>query len=227
MPRIQRLCVPGVPLHIVQRGNNKQPCFFRTPDYLAYLKALKNAALRYGVDVHAYVLMTNHVHLLVTPDDRTSASRTMQHVGRKYVQHFNSAHNRTGTLWEGRFRSSIIDADRYLLACYRYIELNPVRAGMVKSPVQYRWSSFQANALGNRDAIISPRQEWLDLGITMSERCQKYRRLFDANSGHDDVEEIRYAVRKGLPTGSKLFRKEIEALLKKRIGSGRRGRPPK
>lgn len=227
MPRIQRLCVPGIPLHIVQRGNNKQPCFHGTPDNIAYLEALKNAASHYGVDVHAYVLMTNHVHLLVTPHDRSSASRMMQHLGRNYVQRFNAIHKRTGTLWEGRFRSSIIESDGYLLTCYRYIELNPVRANLVKLPAEYRWSSFKTNALGKPDDIITPHQQWLNLGITMGERCRKFRRLFDDCSIHDDFEAIRSAVRKGLPTGSASFRKNVEATLNIRIGSGRRGRPSK
>ena len=227
MPRIRRSCVPGLPLHIVQRGNNKQLCFHGTPDNLAYLDALKFAALRYGVDVHAYVLMTNHVHLLVTPRDEKGASRMMQHLGRKYVQRFNEVHKRTGTLGEGRFRSSIVDTEAYLLACYRYIELNPVRANMVLLPEEYRWSSFRQNALGQHDEIITSRQEWLDLGKTMAERCSNYRKLFASCSGHDDIELIRFAIRKGLPTGSKTNRKRIETMLRKRIGSGRRGRPTK
>ena len=227
MPRIQRLCVPGIALHIVQRGNNKQPCFHGTPDNLAYLEALKSAAARYDVDVHAYVLMTNHVHLLITPHDQLSASRMMQHLGRKYVQQFNAVHKRTGTLWEGRFRSSIIDCDRYLLTCYRYIELNPVRANMVRLPGEYRWSSYRANALGKPDDVIKPHQGWLGLGSTMVDRCRKYRRLFDTNSSRDDLEAIRYAVQKGLPAGSERFHRDIEAQLNKRLGDGKRGRPPK
>lgn len=227
MPRIQRLCAPGAPLHIVQRGNNKQPCFHATPDNLAYLEALKLAAVLYGVDVHAYVLMTNHVHLLITPPNKTSASSMMQHLGRKYVQRFNKIHKRTGTLWEGRFKSSIIDTDRYLLACYRYIELNPVRANMVRLPGEYRWSSFRANALGQHDEIIRPRQEWLDLGNTMAERCNGYRRLFDSCSGRDDFAVIRSAIQKSLPAGSRNFRKGMEAILKNRIGIGRLRRPSK
>ena len=198
-----------------------------TPDNLDYLEALKTAATRYDVDVHAYALMTNHVHLLVTPYDQTGPSRMMQHLGRKYVLRFNTIHKRTGTLWEGRFRSSIIDSETYLFACYRYIELNPVRANMVTHPGDYRWSSFQANALGKTDDSVTPRKEWLDLGATTSERCQKYRALFDSYSERDDDETIRLAVRKGLPAGSRNFRKDVEVTLDQRIGSGRRGRPPK
>lgn len=227
MPRIQRLCVPGIPLHIVQRGNNKQPCFLQTSDYLAYLEAMKHAAARYEADVHAYVLMTNHVHLLVTPHDSESASKMMQHIGRKYVQRFNDEHKRTGTLWEGRFRSSIVDSEKYLLACYRYIELNPVRAGIVAVPDQYPWSSYRVNALGRADELITPRVEWLDLGACMAERCQRYRRLFDAESISDDLELFRSSVRKGLPAGTQRFRNEIGAKLNVKIGDGKRGRPSK
>lgn len=214
-------------MHVVQRGNNKQPCFLDTSDYLAYLDGLRNAADRYAVDVHAYVLMTNHVHLLLTPHQESSASRTMQHLGRGYVRRFNETHKRTGTLWEGRFRSSIVDTERYLFACYRYIELNPVRAGIVAVPSDYRWSSFRANAFGSNDEIVRPRQEWLDLGASTAERCQKYRMFFQGCTANDDNEVIRAAVRSGLPAGSKRFRKNLEAIVKKRIGSGRRGRPRK
>lgn len=227
MPRICRLCVSGLPLHVVQRGNNKQSCFYGISDKLAYLTALKNSAERYDVDVHAYVLMTNHVHLLITPHDQSSSSRMMQYLGRKYVQQFNKKHKRTGTLWEGRFKSSIIDTDRYLLACYRYIELNPVRANMVTFPEEYRWSSFGANAFGKSDAVITPHQKWLDLGITVADRCLKYRKLFNSDSRHDDFEGIRSAVRTGLPAGSNGFRNGVAATLKRQLGSGRRGRPLK
>lgn len=227
MPRIQRLCIPGLPLHIVQRGNNKETCFHGTPDNLAYLEALTYSASRYYADVHAYVLMTNHVHLLITPREQSSASRMMQFLGSKYVRRFNAVHQRTGTLWEGRFHSSIIDSDRYLLACYRYIELNPVRANMVATPAEYRWSSFRANALGEYDKVIEPHPQWLELGRTTAERCRKYRRLFDTPTGDDDFEALRFGTRKGIPTGPTGFRRRVEAILAKRIGSGRRGRPRK
>ncbi len=151
----------------------------------------------------------------------------MQQLGRSYVLRFNTTHNRTGTLWEGRFRSSIIDSEKYLFACYRYIELNPVRAKMVKNANEYRWSSFRANALGKTDEIVSPRKEWLDLGATMTERCEKYRSLFASCAENDDYDVIRSAMRNGLPAGSMSFREDVGAMLNERIGSGRRGRPPK
>ncbi len=148
MARRPRMVIPGQPLHIVQRGNNRQAVFFAEQDYLTYLECLRDAAFQQGCWVHAYVLMTNHVHLLLTPTQETNLSRCIQAVGRKYVRYINGHYRRSGTLWEGRFKSAMIDSAQYLLACYRYIELNPVRANMVEHPQHYRWSSFHANAMG-------------------------------------------------------------------------------
>ncbi len=158
MPRKQRFFLAGVPAHLVQRGNNRQAVFYDDSDYRAYLGWLVEGAQRYGCAIHAYVLMTNHVHLLLTPRDRDSISRLLQYVGRRYVAYVNHRYGRTGTLWEGRFKASVIDASEYLLRCYRYIELNPVRAGMVDSPRGYRWSSYRANAQGAADPAVSPHE---------------------------------------------------------------------
>ncbi len=195
MPRQRRICVPGMPMHIVQRGNNRQSCFLHAGDYHSYLKLLGQAADRYDTAIHAYALMTNHVHLLVTPNHASSASSVMQHLGRGYVLRFNRIHNRTGTLWEGRFRSSIIDTEKYLFACYRYIELNPVRAGIVSTPEKYRWSSYRINAQGARTDLILPRDEWLDLGRSRRERCARYRRMFGSQCDEEVFSELRTAVR--------------------------------
>lgn len=178
MPRRPRLITPGIPLHLVHRGNNRRDCFLTARDYRVYLLALEEYSRRYSVSIHAYVLMTNHIHLLVTPENRTGVSRMMQQIGRKYVSYFNDTHERTGTLWEGRFRSTVVLADEHLLACYRYIELNPVRASLVSNPAQYQWSSYRANALGHPSDIIRPRHEWIALGLNRSARSEKYRRLF-------------------------------------------------
>jgi putative transposase len=177
---------------------DRRDCFFEARDFRSYLAALDEMSRQYGVAVHAYVLMTNHVHLLITPSDESSASRMMQQLGRKYVTHFNKAHSRTGTLWEGRFRSSVIKTSRYLFACYRYVELNPVRAGMVKSPEQYEWSSYRSNACARRNEMLRPHCEYLLLGHDTVSRCEKYRRLFVGTHADTD-EEIRVACRKGLP----------------------------
>ena len=146
MPRKSRMYLPTIPCHVVSRGNNRDACFYADEDYLFYLECLGDACDKYAVALHAYVLMTNHVHLLLTPRDELGISRVMQSVGRRYVQYINYTYRRSGTLWEGRHKASLIDADRYLLACYRYIELNPVRANMVVDPADYRWSSYRVNA---------------------------------------------------------------------------------
>ena len=194
-------------MHVVQRGNNKRSCFRRTQDYRVYLNAMRLAAETYDVAVHAYVLMTNHVHLLLTPGATRAVSQFMQSIGRRYVLYFNSNHERTGTLWEGRFRSSIVDSGEYLLACYRYIELNPVRAGIVSDPSRYPWSSYHANALGREDVLLRPHDTWAELGETGVERCRAYRRLF---GNEIDVEEIRRTCRREQPYGSDQFQERIE-----------------
>jgi putative transposase len=191
MPRPPRIAPAGIPLHIVQRGVNKQRCFFGPHDNRLYLTALAACSRRYCVDVHAYVLMTNHVHLLVTPREEGAASRMMQQLGRRYVGFFNKRHDRTGTLWEGRFRSSQVLSDRYLFACYRYIEMNPVRAGITASPDRYYWSSYGANALGEQDDLITPHELWSDLGATPGARCERYRRMFEIGNTASENRQIR------------------------------------
>lgn len=151
MARQPRFDLPGVPQHIVQRGNDRQPRFADTAGYLRYRQELGEAARKHGCTLHAYVLMTNHVHLLATPAEPGGISRMMQAIGRRYVAAFNARYRRTDTLWEGRFKSALVDSERYVLACYRYIELNPVRAGMVAAPGDYRWSSYHANADGRTE----------------------------------------------------------------------------
>jgi putative transposase len=199
MPRRPRTVIPGVPLHIVQRGNDKQACFIDSLDYGVYLKALGESSIMYNVSVHAYALMTNHVHLLVTPHAAVGASRMMQWLGRRYVLYFNQTHSRSGTLWEGRFRSSPVQTDRYLFACYRYIELNPVRAGIVASPEHYRWSSYCSNALGRPSGLLTPHRIWLSLGESREDRQATYVRLFSLGNSSDEEHQIRAAYRKGRP----------------------------
>ncbi len=148
MPRKVRVYLAGMPCHVIQRGNNRQVCFYADEDYLFYKECLLDACKRYHVVTHAYVLMTNHVHLLMTPEDADGISAVMQSVGRRYVQYINKMYCRSGTLWEGRYKASIVSAEDYLLACYRYIEMNPVVASMVEHPGDYRWSSYRANSAG-------------------------------------------------------------------------------
>jgi len=212
LPRPRRHNIPGIPQHVTQRGNNRQACLFKGDDRQACLELLHEAALRRVCSVHAYVLMTNHVHLLLTPDTAAGVSRLMQDIG---------------TLFERRFKSSLVDSEAHCLACYRYIELNPVRAAMVISPEDYRWSSIRTNALGATDPLITPHEQWLELGKNDEIRRKAYRALFDGNVPCTQVEKIRYTNRKVLPLGSKSFLAEIESQLKRKLGSGKVGRPRK
>ena len=148
MPRKPRYVIPGQPQHVIQRGNNRCPIFITDDDYGCFGRYLREACSRQGCHVHAYVFMTNHIHLLVTPGSEDSIAKAMQSVGRRYVQYFNTTYQRTGTLWEGRYKATLIDSENYLFTCSRYIELNPVRANMVNHPSEYMWSSYRANALG-------------------------------------------------------------------------------
>jgi putative transposase len=225
MPRPPRLNVPGIPQHIVQRGNNRQTSFCRDSDYQLYLRLLDAACRRHQCALHAYVLMTNHVHLLLTPEIGSGVSLVVRDVGRDYVRIFNKSHQRTGTLWEGRFKSSLVDADSYCLACYRYIELNPVRAGLVLHPAQYRWSSYRSNADGESNCLLTEHPTWQALGSTDNARRQAYRNLFKETLDQKQLDALRYGVRKGLPTGHKRFKRQIENSLSIQLRDGRIGRP--
>lgn len=212
-------------MHVVQRGNNRQACFFHSSDHQSYLETLHYCANRYLVEVHAYVLMTNHIHLLVTPSEKWSVSRMMQLLGATYVANINATYRRTGSLWEGRFKSSLVESEEYCLACYRYIELNPVRAGMCVDPKDYQWSSFRVNALGEENPGIRPHEQWLALGADDIERRTRYRALVHEGINPEIDNPIRYGLRKGLPIGSSRFKAQIEEALDRRLGNGRRGRP--
>jgi len=225
MPRPKRLNIAGIPQHLVQRGNNRQACFQDQTDCRLYLELLNIACKRHACDVHAYVLMTNHVHLLLTPHMPEGASLVFRDLGRDYVRQFNSRHKRTGTLWEGRFKSSLVDTDKYLLACYRYIELNPVRARMVAEPADYPWSSFCVNALGESSDLIVPHDLWVSLGNDDSMRCKAYLSLFDSILSTEQIKSIRDGLSKGLPTGDNSFRHHLEKLYSVAFGHGDRGRP--
>lgn len=211
MARLPRLHLPGCAQHVIQRGNNREACFYSEADYKAYLTFLKDAAIKQQVAIHAFVLMTNHVHLLLTPGDEWGASRMMQALGRKYVQYFNFTHGRTGTLWEGRYKSTLVDADNYLLTVYRYIELNPVRASMVAHASEYPWSSFQGNALGKPNELLTPHPLYQRLGKTDAERKAAYRALFRGRMPERDLTAIREATNKAWVLGDDRFKAQIEA----------------
>lgn len=225
MPRRARLSLPGIPWHIIQRGNNRSVCFHAEEDYQYYLHYLKEFAGKFGCAVHAYVLMTNHVHLLLTPARADGAGLLMKHLGQRYVQYVNRTYRRSGTLWEGRFRSCLTQSEAYVLACYRYIELNPVRAAMVMKPQDYRWSSYHANGLGKASTLITPRDEYRRLGKTEVERREAYRALFRAHVDEALVEEIRSATNGNYALGNKRFQKEVEMALGRRVTRGVAGRP--
>jgi len=225
MPRPTRLNLTGVPQHITQRGNNRQACFFAKADYELYLSLLNEACHKHECNVHAYVLMTNHVHLLITPNIPAGVSLVIRDLGRDYVRQVNRTYQRTGTMWEGRFKSSLVDGEAYCLECYRYIELNPVRAGMVKHPSDYRWSSFNANAFGESSCLITPHESWTALGGNNKTRLLNYQNLFEKPLEQQQLSEIRYGLKKGLPTGSNRFKRQVEEALSIKLSDGRRGRP--
>ena len=219
MARLPRLFVPGCSHHVIQRGNNRTACFFDPRDYAFYLSELHSSAEQFGVSIHAYVLMTNHVHLLVTPDTSLSCGKMMQSLGRKYVRYINTTYQRSGTLWEGRFKSTLVDSDTYCLVVSRYIELNPVRAGMVHTPRGYTWSSYHAHAHGKSIRLLTPHPVYLALGGTPEARQENYRELFAREIGRVALEEIRECTNKSWALGSEKFKDEIRAAANRRIES--------
>jgi putative transposase len=214
-------------VHAVHRGHNKEAVFFDDLDYLEYLRCLKQAADACMCGIHAYVLMSNHVHLLLTPEQPDSIGRLFQSMGRHYVRHINSTYQKRGALWEGRYKCNIVQSQSYLLACMRYIEMNPVRAGVTSHPALYRWSSYVANALGVSNAILTAHPEYLALGAAPAERRSVYQGLFGSQLDADQLTLLRSALQTGTPLGNDKFRDQIEAALGRKVGLMRRGRPKK
>ena len=223
MARHPRFILPGQPQHVIQRGNNRQPIFVTTRDYEFYLEKLMDAANEHECEIHAYVLMTNHVHLLVSPARIESLGKMMQMLGRYYVQYFNYTHQRTGTLWEGRYKSSLISSEQYLLRCMRYIELNPLRAGMVTEPSDYHWSSYRHNALGKVDLLIQPHLEYCKLGNTPAEQQKSYQALFDISMELKILHEIREATNKCWTLGDSQFKLLVAQQLERRVEPSAKG----
>ena len=217
MSRVPRVVAAGIPMHITQRGNNRSAIFREPTDYWLYVALLLQASQRFECAIHAYVLMTNHVHLLLTPSDRSGPARMMQAVGTRYVPGFNKRYERTGTLWEGRYRSASIDSERYMLACSRYIELNPVRAMMVGHPGQYRWSSYRHNADGAPDALITPHAIYRALHHSAELRREEYRSLFKSPLDADASEAIRRATKRDLVLGDTPFCESLAGTLKRPV----------
>lgn len=225
MARKPRFSLPGVPQHIIQRGNNREPCFYAEDDYHRYLGDLKKALEQNDCRLHAYVLMTNHVHLLLTPMSKHGASHLMQDVGRKYVRYINYAYRRSGTLWEGRYKASLVDSEAYLLTCMRYIELNPLRANMVAHPSEYRWSSYACNAHGKDNALLTPHPLYKQLGTDPVSCQHAYRELFRNHMDHTTIHDIREALNQELVLGREDFKDRIEQMTKRQTRPGRSGRP--
>lgn len=225
MPRRARLLLPGVPLHIIQRGNNRQVCFHAEEDYRFYLEWLQEYARKAGCRIHAYVLMTNHVHLLLSSSKAEGAGELMKSLGQRYVQYTNRTYRRSGTLWEGRFRSCLVQEEAYLMACQRYIELNPVRAGMVRHPADYLWSSYRTNGQGEESELIKPHRLYKALGPDESQRQSAYRKLFRHELDPDVMDAIRSATNGNYALGNERFARQISTALGQRATRGKAGRP--
>ncbi|MEW6325128.1 MAG: transposase [Nitrospirota bacterium] len=226
MPRTSRVVIPAYPHHVIQRGNNRQTTFFAEADYRYYLECLRQAKKKCACRVYAYVLMPNHVHLLVEPATSDDLGDFMQSVGRRYVRYINETHQRSGTLWEGRYKSAIVDRDDYLLRCSRYIELNPVRAGVVQHPADYRWSSYRSRALGELDGLLDEDPWYQGLGHDARTRQEAYQAWMASTILENEWPQIRDATQRGHVIGRKGFQQEIEAMSGRRA-AGKPGRPRK
>jgi putative transposase len=226
MARLPRISLPGIPQHIIQRGNNRHACFASDDDYAAYAYWLSEYSEIFEVKIHAWVFMTNHVHILATPGSENGISKMMQSLGRSYVRYFNDTYQRTGTLWEGRYKSCVVDAENYLLTCMRYIELNPVRANVVATPADYKWSSYHANALGKKMDLWTAHETYTRLGNTRSSQTRAYRELFKYHLDTDDLVQVRKAVNQGMALGNERFKQEIERLTGRRVSTLKPGPKP-
>lgn len=225
MARLPRLTVPGYPHHIIQRGNNRQPIFVSTADYEMLLGLLEESARKFGVAIHSYVLMSNHIHLLATPSTEEGVPRMMQALGRSYVRYFNAKHGRTGTLWEGRYRSTLIQAERYLLACMVYIDLNPVRAAMVGDPADYPWSSHLSYIGRRSDRLVTPHPLYWELGNTPFARDAAYAELVHSGMGSQQQRALTDSALRGWALGDPDYVADLQRRTTRRVGPARPGRP--
>jgi putative transposase len=227
MPRQPRPIIADVPIHITQRGNNRHKCFFSDADFLVYLDLLRNAAHHAHCQIHAYVLMTNHIHLLVSTKSTHGPASLMKSLGERYVQYVNRRYARSGTLWEGRYRSCLVQCERYLMVCQRYIELNPVRAQMVTHPVNYPWSSYRRNAHGEGAALVTPHPLYVSLGEDAASRESAYRALFSDALAVRTINRVRRATNGNLALGNKKFTDEMSTILGRPVTPQAGGRPKK
>jgi putative transposase len=227
MARPPRLELPGIPLHVIQRGNNRAACFFGDVDRRFYLKCLAEAARHRKCAIHAYVLMSNHVHLLLTPLEYGAVAAMLQDIGRRYVRVINTIHGRSGTLWEGRYKSSLIDSENYLMTCHQYIEMNPVRAGLADRPEAYPWSSHGHYASGTQNKLITEHALFVSLGSSNTERRASFCSLFEEQLDAQTLKRIREAANTDSALGSEAFLVNTERLLGRRVRPPIRGRPTK
>jgi putative transposase len=227
MARLPRLDLPGVPQHVVQRGNNRLPCFLDDEDRLRYLQLLRESLLHTGCVLHAYVLMDNHVHLLITPPVAVAVARMMQKLGRQYVSQFNARHKRTGTLWEGRYKSCLVDSAIYVLRCYRYIDLNPVRARLTDDPVTFRWSSAAAHVEQHFNPLLTPHPTFTALGTTEAERRAAYQALLRETLSDDELLAIRIYLEQQRALGHDAFKSMVEAKTQRFASTRPAHRPPR
>lgn len=226
MARLPRFDLPDITQHVVQRGNNRLPCFLDDADRERYRQRLLEVLERTGCRLHAWVLMDNHVHLLLTPPEAGAVASLMQALGRSYVWWFNARHERTGTLWEGRYRACLVDSGGYVLRCYRYIDLNPVRARMVADPTAYSWSSCAVNSTAVADPLLTPHPAYLALGSTPGQRAVAYRTLLAQALPDEQVTEIRTFLQQQRALGGDSFRAMVEARTARFAGCRPAHRPP-
>lgn len=227
MPRQPRPIVAEIPVHIIQRGNNRLKCFFVDADFELYRELLRDAALKADCEIHAYALMTNHVHLLVSSKHDHGPASMMKSLGERYVQYVNRRHARTGTLWGGRYRSCLVQSERYLMVCHRYIELNPVRAEMVTHPADYPWSSYRRNAHGEADPLVTPHYLYGRLGMDDLSRERAYRDLFSEVLPDSTLCAIRKATNGNFSLGNSEFADEMSTKLGRPVVPRQPGRPKK
>jgi len=225
MPRPPRFDIPGHPQHVVIRGNNRQALFVQRSDYSYFLNLLTKLARGHSCDIHCYVLMTNHTHLLITPCRKNGLPKLIQSLGRRYVQYFNKRYRRTGTLFEGRYKASLVARDEYLLCCYRYIELNPVRAQIVRHPADYMASSYRYNAFGEPDPLVAEHPTYLNLGDCSARRQHRYRQFVQRQDRETQVTSIREATQACHALGDDQFKDRMERILGRSVRPVKRGRP--
>ena len=225
MARLPRLVIPNQPHHLIQRGVDRQAIFRETEDYVNFLARLREAAKQYKVAIHAYVLMTNHVHLLATPSDAEGLARMMQWVGRFYVPYFNQKYGRVGTLWQGRYRATVIDSERSFMLCSCYIDQNPVRAGIVATAGEYPWSSYLHHVGVKADPLVVDHALYWALGNTPFDREAAYKQMAEQALTSDQARQLADATNKGWPLGTEKFKSSLEKQGTLRVRPAKRGRP--